>query len=645
MTASIAPLLAPLSTLKGVGASLTTRLKHLLGGETVWDVLCHVPTTVVQREYRPHLKGAEAGTMVTLPVQVNEHDAPTRRVGRRPYRIHCLCGDDDVTLSFFNWHGDYLAKKFPVGARLLISGRLEKYDEGWQITHPDEVQPWRDEKSGPSTEVVYPLALNLTSKQVRYIIQLALPRVPDVPEWLDAAFIARQQWPTWRQALRDMHHPQSPDDCLPTSSARQRLAYDELLASQLALQLIRKAASKRKGEPKPASGFLTQKLLATLPFQLTDGQQSVWAEISRDMSSPYCMARLLQGDVGSGKTILALLAMLQAAENGKQAALLAPTEILARQHAATLNRFLSPLNMRVELLLGGQRAKGQKAVMAALATGACRLVVGTHALLTQKVDFDDLGLAVIDEQHRFGVEQRMKLASKGRDVDLLVMTATPIPRTLAMAVYGDMDISRLTEKPAGRQPITTRVMEMTKYDDLVAGLARQMALGAQIYWVCPQIGETDESDLAAATMRAEKLQEVLGKHKVGLVHGQQKAHVREATMQSFVLGHLPVLVATTVIEVGVHVPAATVMVIEHAERFGLAQLHQLRGRVGRGEKNSSCILLYHGRLSPTAQARLSMMRDTHDGFLIAEEDLRLRGAGEFLGTRQSGLPPMRFVDF
>jgi ATP-dependent DNA helicase RecG len=475
-------------------------------------------------------------------------------------------------------------------------------------------------------------------------LRAVLEKLPELPEWHDPALISREKWPDWRQAVLLCHSPEEAEKSPFAAVARRRLAYDELLTDQLALAVVRRHHREAGGRKFQGDGKLRNKLIQSLPFELTEGQKQAAAEIAADMEAPRRMLRLLQGDVGSGKTIVALLAMLHAVESGAQAALMAPTEILAKQHHEKLSAILRPFGIEIGLLIGKGRGKERQSVVEKLAKGEISLVVGTHALFQNDIVFRNLGLAVVDEQHRFGVQQRLLLSEKGRGVDILVMTATPIPRTLCLTAYGDMDVSRLLEKPAGRQPIDTRLIDLSRLDEVIGRLAPQLQNDKQVYWVCPLVEESEKSDLAAATERAELLRQRFGADKVGLIHGRMKAEEKDAVMAAFVAGKTKILVATTVIEVGVDVANASIMIVEHAERFGLAQLHQLRGRVGRGSEKSACLLLYQAPLGETSKARLGMMRETTDGFKIAEEDLRLRGPGEVLGTRQSGAPEFRLAN-
>jgi ATP-dependent DNA helicase RecG len=650
--ALLATIFAPARSLKGVGPRIEGLLnklvapRHQSAHARVLDLLWHLPQGVIDRALTPRIADARIGELATLEVTVAEHRGGGRRRGfGAPYRVLVEDSSGALELVYFNADPAYLKRLLPEGSRRLISGKLESYDGWLQMPHPDHVvavDAASDVAKLPLLEPIYPLTAGLTNTTVRKIVAQGLERLPALPEWIDATWRERNSWPGFANALRRMHEPQSTADLELSAPARTRLAYDELLANQLALAVIRQRLRRSAGRPLTAPGKLRKTILAKLPFKLTGAQARALAEIDADLADPHRMLRLLQGDVGSGKTVVALLAMATAVEAGAQAALMAPTELLGRQHLKTIETFAAPAGLRIALLSGREKGGERKEILAALAEGRVDILIGTHALFQEPVAFRDLAFVVIDEQHRFGVHQRLALQAKGtgRGAELLVMTATPIPRTLLLTGYGDMDVSRLDEKPPGRKPITTRVIPDERLEELVTELQRPIAKGAQVYWVCPLVAESEVLDIAAAEERYADLKKRFG-DKVGLVHGRLTGKEKDRVMAAFAGGDLSILVSTTVIEVGVDVPNASIMVIEHAERFGLAQLHQLRGRVGRGAAQSSCILLYRKPLSEAAQTRLSVMKSTEDGFVIAEEDLKLRGGGEVLGTRQSGLPEFR----
>ncbi|MFO7478257.1 MAG: ATP-dependent DNA helicase RecG [Methyloceanibacter sp.] len=645
------PLFATVRALKGVGPKVEGMLNKLVAPRhenahaRVVDLLWHLPVSVIDRPVLPHIAEARVGELATLEVTVSAHRAGggRRHAGpRAPYRV--LVEDDAsaaLELVYFNADPAYLKRLLPVGSKRLISGKLESYDGWLQMPHPDHVAPAGEDGGAalPLHEPVYPLTAGLSNSVLRKAIGAALQQLPSFPEWIDKDLLARHGWPSFGDAVAKLHASEGDAGLLPSAPARARLAYDELLANQLALALIRAKLKRRAGRRLAGTGKIRKAILSALPFVLTTAQTRALAEIDADLGSEYRLLRLLQGDVGSGKTVVALLAMAGAVEAGAQAALMAPTELLARQHLVTIKAFGEVAGLRIALLTGRERGRERAEIVEALKEDRIDILIGTHALFQEHIVFKDLGLVVIDEQHRFGVHQRLALQAKatGAGAELLVMTATPIPRTLLLTSYGDMDVSRLDEKPPGRKPVATRTVPLERLDEMVAGIERAIKAGAKIYWVCPLVAESEVLDIAAAEARHAELAKRFG-DRVGLVHGRLAGKDKDRVMQEFASGRLSILVSTTVIEVGVDVPNASIMVIEHAERFGLAQLHQLRGRVGRGSKDSSCVLLYREPLSETARERLGVMRRTEDGFAIAEEDLRLRGGGEVLGTRQSGLP-------
>jgi len=638
------PLFASLISLPGVGPKLERLFARLLDHDPprVIDLLFHLPSGSIDRRARPKLRDVQPGQVVTVTVKVDQHRPGPSHRSRAPYRIYTSDDTGTLTLTYFNARKDYLEKLLPEGATRYVSGTAEFYDGQLQMVHPDRVVDEQSFAALPLIEPIYSLTEGLAAGNLRRAMEGALAKLPDLPEWQDEAWVSRERFPSFAIALRHLHRPAEPHDVAPESTAWTRLAYDELLAGQLALALVRAHMRKQAGRGSASEGRMRARILKSLPYALTHSQQKALDDITADLARPQRMLRLLQGDVGSGKTVVALAAAAAVIEAGRQAAFMAPTEILARQHLATIAPLAEAAGVRVAILTGRERGPARKEILDRLTLGDIDLLVGTHALFQEEVAFHDLALAVVDEQHRFGVHQRLALAQKGEAVDVLVLTATPIPRTLVLTYFGDMDVSELREKPPGRQPIDTRAIPLSRIEEVEEAVGRAIASKQRAYWVCPLIEESEKIDLAAAQARFDALRERFGK-MVDLMHGRMNGAEKDAAMQRFAAGDTQILVATTVIEVGVDVPQATIIVIEHAERFGLAQLHQLRGRVGRGPGHSTCLLLYKAPLGDTAKARIAVLRETEDGFRIAEEDLTLRGEGDLLGTRQSGMPGFRIA--
>ena len=634
------PLFRSITTLPGVGPRNGKLMEKLIDGPKVLDLLFHAPVDFIDRRFSCPISDCPNGKVVTMEVRIDKHFPNARK--SLPYRVRAIDNSGSISLVFFHAKKGWIEKLLPLGKSVIVSGKVEYFQGSPQIVHPDVASP-EERETLETVEAIYPLTQGVTNKVLRKAQTASLKLIPQLPEWLDKDHKISNGWHDWHDDLKALHEPTGEDALDPMHKTRKRLAYDELLANQLTLAIVRDRQRKINGRSFKQSTTLREKVEHVLPFNLTGAQKRSLHEIDHDMGQEGRMMRLLQGDVGSGKTVVACMAMLNAVENGAQAAIMAPTEILARQHAESLKPWLEAAGIRFVTLTGRDKGKSRDLILKQIKDGIAQIIIGTHAIFQKDVEYQDLGLAVIDEQHRFGVHQRLELSSKSKGTDILVMTATPIPRTLALTAYGDMEVSKLDEKPPGRKPIETLLFEKGKMDQVVDGLKRKIAEGVRIYWVCPLVEESEVLDLAAAEERFDILQATFGE-RVGLIHGRLKPTEKDEIMERFINGELDILVATTVIEVGVNVPEATIMVIEHAERFGLSQLHQLRGRVGRGAEQSYCFLIYSGPLGETAKERLGIMRETEDGFLIAEKDLELRGGGDILGTKQSGITDFKIAN-
>lgn len=641
------PLFTSIEHIKGVGPKLTKSLSLLTGtGEEdarIIDLLFHTPFAVLSRIQANEISSLEPDMRVIIEVLILQHNPPNR-AGNRPYKITVTDGEDVMELVFFNGDGRYLNFTYPQGKSVVIAGRVQRYNDRFQMMHPEMVKLPEKRHEIPLIEPIYPLTKGVTRHKLQSIIKEAIDVVPELPEWISAPLLDKYKWPNWQEAIKRIHLPEQPRDLETDSTYLERLAYDEIFANQLALALSRRQEVAQKGRSQTSKQNYSKELLSTLPFQPTQAQLRAVEDIISDMASEEAMLRLLQGDVGSGKTLVALLSALNAIEAGYQVAFMAPTEILAHQHYHSIRSLLGDMEINIALLTGSLKQSEKKHILSETASGKIDLLIGTHALFQNKVSFKDLSLAIVDEQHRFGVMQRLALTQKGEAADVLMLTATPIPRSLVMAYFGDIETSILDEKPAGRKDIETRMISESRLDAVINRLKAALDEGRQAYWICPLVEPSQELEAISVSERFEVLKNIIP-HEMALLHGQMNDLDKREAMQCFEEGKARLLIATTVVEVGVDVPNASIMIIENAERFGLSQLHQLRGRVGRGDIRSSCLLIHSDKLSETSQKRLQIMCQTEDGFLIAEEDLKIRGEGEVLGRKQSGQSVTKFADF
>ena len=633
-------LFSSISTITGVGPKLENLFKRLVGNKLI-DLLWHTPYNLISYNKYEDLDKAEINTLVTIKITINNHNPS--KFKRQPYKVNCTCNGTPIDIIYFNARHPVIKSILPLGEDRYVSGKLDYYKNSFQITHPSNIFKIEDIKGVKDNEPIYSLTAGLNQKIFYKNIQKILPKLPNLDEWIDKDIINKYSFLPWKESLIAIHNPKSNDDLLNSNINRRRLAFDELLSHQLAISIVRNHNKKFKGIKFNSSNYLLNEFINKLPFKLTTSQQKVWQEISKDLESSTQMLRLLQGDVGSGKTIIAILASLKAIESGYQSSILVPTSILAQQHFETATKLLKNFSINIITLTGKDKGSQKIKKLQEIENGKANLIIGTHALIQENVNFNSIGLVIIDEQHRFGVYQRMTFTHKGKKPSIIVMSATPIPRTLTLAAYGDMDESKITEKPIGRLPIITTSLTLSKTEILIQRLKKKLKNNEKTYWVCPLIQESEESDLKAANERYKSLIKEFN-DKVLLIHGQLKEKEKETIMEKFKNEDYKILVSTTIIEVGIDIPEANIIIIEHAERFGLAQLHQLRGRVGRNNIQSNCILLHKDQIGNNAKKRITKMKETNDGFEIASEDLKIRGSGEILGVKQSGMPSFKIAD-
>ena len=637
------PLFGSLENLKGIGSKTVLNLKKI-GIYKPLDFLYSFPTNLKTRVFANTVSDLNVNKVVIIKIKIIKHNF---KYFKGPLNIEVTDGLKKINLIFFNAKNDWIKKNFPIEQERIISGKLEKYKNQFQIIHPDYIEKIFDIDKIPVIEPIYSLTKGISQKvflnSVNQILQLISEEISNC-EWINKKRLKEMNWTDFKNSLKKIHNPKTNEDISLNSNYRLRLAYDELLSHQLSLVIARSFSKKNTKKRKKIGYKFSTLMKKRLPFSLTNSQEKCIAEIQSDLSRDERMYRLIQGDVGSGKTLVAFFSMLFVAENSGQAVLMVPTDILAKQHYNNFQEYTKDIEVNSVLLTGKMKTNEKKQVLEAIKLGQADIIIGTHSLFQKGVIFENLELVIIDEQHKFGVQQRHDLIQKGENLDILVMTATPIPRTLELANYGDMDISRILDKPMNRQKIDTSIISEKKIEILISRILEICKKGTQSYWVCPLIEEGDKSELVAIEQRFSSLNKMLPGIKIDILHGKMSEEQKNKIMTSFKNGNIQILLATTVIEVGIDVPNATIIVIEGAERFGLAQLHQLRGRVGRGKKQSNCILIYSKNIGRLGKERLEVLRKFDNGFDIAEEDLKMRGGGNPIGQQQSGIPKFRIAN-
>ncbi len=638
------PLFSEITLIPGIGPKTFKLLENKIG-KNVIDLLFHLPHTVINRLNNLDLKHCPKNSIITKKILITKHISNFYN-SKRPFKLLGSCENIEIEIIFFNYKGQYIEKNFPVNSTVIVSGKINWVNERVKFTNPDYIYDVNHSNNIPKFEPIYPLTAGINNKLLGKSIRHAITLIPsDLPEWIPNKIIKENNWPSFEQALRFIHVPNSRIEVDKRSSCLQRLSFDEAFANQLGIQIYQQKYQVLNVNKIKCESKYFNKCLKSLSFNLTNSQNECIEDLYSDLCSKTQMKRILQGDVGSGKTIVALAAILNVIENSKQAALMAPTDLLSNQHYNFIKNITKDLNITVALLTAKIDKEKRILILNKISRGHIDIVIGTHSLISDKVTFNNLGIAVIDEQHKFGVVQRSKVLAKGENVHLLLLTATPIPRSLSMTIYGDLDLSEIKEKPKNRKKIITKILPLEKYEKVKMAISRALENEEKVYWVCPVLEETEKIDLVSLNNRFKILTKSFSKFNPSLAHGKMDNDEREKSIERFFNNESKILIASTVIEVGIDIPDATIIIIENAERFGLAQLHQLRGRVGRSSLQSYCILMYGKNISDVGKLRLKTMRDTDDGFFIAEKDLELRGPGEVFGTRQSGEIEFKLLPF